>query len=199
MIVRALDKVGKRSRNDSQAVRGEKAPVEVEKWVEGCLRAEMPTGLEVSHIDIEMSRVGLHELLTVKSIGAEVVKEAYGWMYLSICRSESADDKLSEFRFDVGQFHGRRSESPNDPELSDCGGRRAGCGKATGAGWAKAAGWSVAASVTPGPVRCSAWLGVSGFINVAGFEQRLDGGILYVVGRCPPRFVCDGRVGSGCD
>ena len=51
-------------------------------------------------------------------------------------------------------------ETPNDPKLSDCGGRRAGCGKAAGAGWAKAAGWCVAASVTRGAVRCSAWLGV---------------------------------------
>ena len=46
----------------------------------------------------------------------------------------------------------------NDPKLSDCGARRAGCGKVVGAGWAKAAGWSAAASVTRGAVRCSAWL-----------------------------------------
>ncbi len=38
-------------------------------------------------------------------------------------------------------------ESPNDPKLSDCGGRRAGCGKVAGAGWAQVAGWSAAASV----------------------------------------------------
>ena len=55
-----------------------------------------------------------------------------------------------------------RLSTPNDPKLSDCGARRAGCGKAAGAGWAQAAGWSAAASVTRGAVRCSAWLGVAG-------------------------------------
>ena len=49
--------------------------------------------------------------------------------------------------------------TPNDPKLSDCGARRAGCGDMAGAGWAKAAGWSAAASVTRGAVRCSAWFG----------------------------------------
>jgi hypothetical protein len=34
-----------------------------------------------------------------------------------------------------------RVATPNDPKLSDCGGRRAGCGEAAGAGWAKVAGW----------------------------------------------------------
>ncbi len=55
-------------------------------------------------------------------------------------------------------FDTRDVASPNDPKLSDCGARRAGCGKAAGAGWAKAAGWRAAASVTRGAVRCSAWL-----------------------------------------
>ena len=54
-----------------------------------------------------------------------------------------------------------RVKGPNDPKLSDCGARRAGCGKAAGAGWAQAAGWWAAASVTRGAVRCSAWLGVA--------------------------------------
>ena len=49
--------------------------------------------------------------------------------------------------------------TPNDPTLSDCGARRAGCGKVAGAGWAQAAGRSAAASVTRGAVRCSAWFG----------------------------------------
>ena len=51
-------------------------------------------------------------------------------------------------------FHETRSESPNDPKLSDGGGWRAGCmvgGKAA----------AEAASVTAGAVRCSAWLGVA--------------------------------------
>jgi len=42
--------------------------------------------------------------------------------------------------------------TPNDPKLSDCGGRRGSCmagGKAA----------VEAATVTPGAVRCSAWLG----------------------------------------
>ena len=52
-----------------------------------------------------------------------------------------------------------RVATPNDLKLSDCGARRAGCGKAAGVGWAKAAGWSAAASVTRGAVRCSAWFG----------------------------------------
>ncbi len=43
--------------------------------------------------------------------------------------------------------------TPNDPKLSDCGGRRGTC-MAGG----KAAGWCVAASVTPGAVLCSARL-----------------------------------------
>ena len=50
--------------------------------------------------------------------------------------------------------------TPNDPKLSDCGARRAGCGRRwPGAGWAQAAGWCAAASVTRGAVRCSAWFG----------------------------------------
>ena len=62
----------------------------------------------------------------------------------------------------AASFSGKREKSPNDPKLSDCGARRAGCGKAAGAGWAQAAGWSAAASVTRGAVRCSAWFGDSG-------------------------------------
>ena len=37
--------------------------------------------------------------------------------------------------------HTMRVAAPNDPKLSDCGARRAGCGDMAGAGWAKAAGW----------------------------------------------------------
>ena len=49
----------------------------------------------------------------------------------------------------------RRSKSPNDPKLSDGGGRRDCCAGEGGEG-AKA---EEAAGVTPGAVRCSAWLG----------------------------------------
>jgi len=45
--------------------------------------------------------------------------------------------------------------SANDPKLSDGGGWRDGCAGEGGG----------AASVTAGAVRCSAWLGVSGFIR----------------------------------
>ena len=48
-----------------------------------------------------------------------------------------------------------RVATPNDPKLSDCGGRRGSC----------AAGLRGAGAVTPGAVRCSAWLGVSGRIG----------------------------------
>ena len=51
------------------------------------------------------------------------------------------------------------SATPNDPKLSDCGARRAGCGKVAGGERSEAVG---AASVTRGAVRCSAWLGVCG-------------------------------------
>ena len=72
------------------------------------------------------------------------------------------------FCFEMG-----RGKSPNDPKLSDCGARRAGCGKAAGAGWAQAAGRFAAASVTRGAVRCSAWLGASFlFILVPSIEFR---------------------------
>ena len=57
----------------------------------------------------------------------------------------------------VGGSAGR--SSANDPKLSDCGARRAGCGKVAGAGWATVVGWRAAASVTRGAVRCSAWFG----------------------------------------
>ena len=59
-------------------------------------------------------------------------------------------DKIQFHRFDARM-------TPNDPKLSDCGGRRAGCGEVAGGERSEAAG---AASVTPGAVRCSAWLGV---------------------------------------
>ena len=49
-----------------------------------------------------------------------------------------------------------REETPNDPKLSDCGGRRSLCGKAAGGERSEAVG---APAVTPGAVRCSAWLG----------------------------------------
>ena len=52
-------------------------------------------------------------------------------------------------------------QTPNDPKLSDCGGRRSLCGKAAGAGLRAGA-----QAVTPGAVRCSAWLGVSGRIGI---------------------------------
>ena len=45
--------------------------------------------------------------------------------------------------------------TPNDHKLSDGGGWRDGCAGEGGG----------AASVTAGAVRCSAWLGVSGFIG----------------------------------
>jgi len=48
--------------------------------------------------------------------------------------------------------------TPNDPKLSDCGGRRSLCGKVAGGERSEAAG---AQAVTPGAVRCSAWLGVA--------------------------------------
>ena len=63
-------------------------------------------------------------------------------------------------------FHGRRSESPNDPKLSDCGGRRGSCmvgGKAA----------VEAATVTPGAVRCSAWLGAR-LDLVKAWEKNLE-------------------------
>ena len=47
--------------------------------------------------------------------------------------------------------------APNDPKLSDCGGRRSLCGKAAGAGLRVGA-----QAVTPGAVRCSAWFDVAG-------------------------------------
>jgi hypothetical protein len=47
----------------------------------------------------------------------------------------------------------REGSEANDPKLSDCGGRRSLCGKAAGAGLRVGA-----QAVTPGAVRCSAWL-----------------------------------------
>ena len=46
--------------------------------------------------------------------------------------------------------------TPNDLKLSDCGGRRSLCGKVAGGERSEAVG---AQAVTPGAVRCSAWLG----------------------------------------
>lgn len=119
MIARTLNKMGKGNRNESQALRREKAPVEVEKRVECSLMTEMPTELEVGHIDLEAPRIALHELLSVVSINAEVVKQARSRMYLGICHPQFVDDEFSEFRFDLGLFHGKRAKSPNDPRLSD--------------------------------------------------------------------------------
>ena len=50
----------------------------------------------------------------------------------------------------------RCAKSPNDLKLSDCGGRHSLCGKVAGGERSEAAG---AQAVTPGAVRCSAWLG----------------------------------------
>ena len=69
--------------------------------------------------------------------------------------SEDAAERVLGAAF----VHGSDARTPNDPKLSDCGARRAGCGKVAGVGWAQAAGWCAAASVTRGAVRCSAWLG----------------------------------------
>ena len=68
------------------------------------------------------------------------------------------DEQRQENDDDLFPFHGRRVESPNAPKLSDCGGRRSLCGKAAGGERSEAAG---AQAVTPGAVRCSAWLGVA--------------------------------------
>ena len=58
-----------------------------------------------------------------------------------------------------GYILGSGARTPNDPKLSDCGARRAGCvvGERR---------WPEAASVTRGAVRCSAWLGDSGRFTV---------------------------------
>ena len=50
----------------------------------------------------------------------------------------------------------KRRISPNDPKLSDCGGRRSLCGKAAGAGLRAGA-----QAVTPAAVRCSALSGIA--------------------------------------
>ena len=60
--------------------------------------------------------------------------------------------------------------SPNDPKLSDCGGRRSLCGKVVGAGLRVGA-----QAVTAGAVRCSASLGVSGL---------LDEGLYLIISCC---------------
>ena len=78
-------------------------------------------------------------------------------MSAAVQQATDADQESYEY-----PFHKTRGMTPNDPKLSDCGARRAGCGDMAGAGWAKAAGWWAAASVTRGAVRCSAWLGVAG-------------------------------------
>ena len=57
---------------------------------------------------------------------------------------------------------------PNDPKLSDCGGRRSPCGKAAGA---KVVG---AWAVTPGAVRCSAWLGVAAIWSSGQKWERME-------------------------
>ena len=55
--------------------------------------------------------------------------------------------------------------SPNESKLSDRRAWRGGSAgdRRRGAGWAKVAGWLVAAAVTCAPVRCSAWLDLSGW------------------------------------
>ena len=58
---------------------------------------------------------------------------------------------------------------PNDPKLSDCGGRRSLCGKVAGAGLRAGA-----QAVTPGAVRCSAWLGVAGVVIGAVMKVLVD-------------------------
>ena len=62
----------------------------------------------------------------------------------------------------------RREEGPNDPKLSDCGARRAGCGvsdreddrERERVSRRRRVERGKAASVTRGAVRCSAWFGV---------------------------------------
>jgi hypothetical protein len=66
----------------------------------------------------------------------------------------------------------RRPQWPNDPKLSDCGGRRSLCGKAAGAGLQVEA-----QAVTPGAVRCSAWFGDVGVIGTPSeknVQQRMQ-------------------------
>ena len=67
--------------------------------------------------------------------------------------------------------HKKREMSPNDPKLSDCGARRAGCGKVDGGERSEAAG---AASVTRGAVRCSAWLGASVIGRIVGISDLVS-------------------------
>jgi len=55
-------------------------------------------------------------------------------------------------------------KAPNDPKLSDCGGRRSLCGKAAGGERSEAAG---AQAVTPGAVRGMK----GGKVNIAGREE----------------------------
>ena len=65
-----------------------------------------------------------------------------GWKMESVIKLETS------FRKNAGQ-KGRVRATANDPKLSDCGGWRDSC----------AAGLRGAGAVTPGAVRCSAWLG----------------------------------------
>jgi hypothetical protein len=58
-------------------------------------------------------------------------------------------------------------KSPNDPKLSDCGGRRSLCGKVAGVGLRVGA-----QAVKPGAVRCSAWFGDVGFIVSIGVSME---------------------------
>lgn len=62
-----------------------------------------------------------------------------------------------------------KTQTQNDRKLSDCGGRRSLCGKVAGAGLRVEA-----QAVTPGAVRCSAWLGVSGLIGFDGLCAEIN-------------------------
>ena len=68
--------------------------------------------------------------------------------------SESCELENARQRNHHGLVIGKDARTPNDPKLSDCGGRRGTCmlgGKAA----------AKAGAVTHGAVRCSAWLGVA--------------------------------------
>ena len=63
--------------------------------------------------------------------------------------------------------------TPNDQKLSDCGGRRSLCGKVAGGERSEAVG---AQAVTPGAVRCSAWLGVANSQSKCNTMAKDEGG-----------------------
>ena len=82
-------------------------------------------------------------------------KRVVGWIGRGRCRLES-------LALGIGCLYSRNnaaeSSSPNDLKLSDCGGRRGGCSGRRRRG---------AAAVTPGAVRCSAWLDVAAIARAA--------------------------------